>query len=71
MLRKPPDKCVKPPDTIQSASTGERVELNKKLNKLQAQDTELRNYEEKIHHFVDQMISIDLDDDVKKDYAIF
>ena len=56
---------------IANASTGERVKLNKKLAKLQAQDTELRNYEEKIHHLADQMISIDLDDGVKKNYAIF
>ena len=54
-----------------NASTGERVKLNKKLNTLQAQDTEIRTYEEKIHHLADQMISIDLDDGVKKNYAIF
>ena len=56
---------------IANASAGERVKLNKKLSKLQAQDTELRNYEEKIHHLADQMISIDLDDGVKKNYSIF
>ena len=56
---------------IANASTGERVKLNKKLVKLQVQDTELRKYEEKIHHLADQMISIDLDDGVKKNYAIF
>ena len=56
---------------IASASTGERVKLNKKLITLQAQDTEIRIYEEKIHHLADQMISIDLDDGVKKNYAIF
>ena len=56
---------------IANASTGERVKLNKKLAKLQAQDMELRNYEEKIHHLADQMISIDLDDGVKKNYVIF
>ena len=54
-----------------NASTGERVKLNKKLNTLQAQDTEIRIYEKKIHHLADQMISIDLDDGVKKNYAIF
>ena len=54
-----------------NASTGERVKLNKKLNTLQVQDTEIRIYEEKIHHLADQMISIDLDDGVKKNYAIF
>lgn len=56
---------------ISNASTGERVKLKKKLTILQAQDTEIRSYEEKIHHIADQMISIDLDDGVKKNYAIF
>ena len=56
---------------IANTSTGERVKLNKKLTTLQAQDTEIRIYEEKIHHLADQMISIDLDDGVKKNYAIF
>ena len=56
---------------IVNASTGERVKLNKRLTTLQAQDTEIRSYEEKIHHLADQMISIDLDDGVKKNYAIF
>lgn len=56
---------------ISSASTGERVKLKKKLTTLQAQDTEIRSYEENIHHLADQMISIDLDDGVKKNYAIF
>ena len=56
---------------IANASTGERVKLKKKLTTLQAQDTEIRSYEEKIHHLADQMISIDLDDGVKKNYAIF
>lgn len=56
---------------IANTSTGERVKLNKKLTTLQAQDTEIRIYEEKIHHLADQMVSIDLDDGVKKNYAIF
>ena len=56
---------------ISNASTGERVKLNKKLTTLQAQNTEIRTYEEKIHHLADQMISIDLDDGVKANYAIF
>ena len=56
---------------IANVSTGERVKLKKKLTTLQAQDTEIRTYEEKIHHLADQMISIDLDDGVKKNYAIF
>ena len=56
---------------IANASTGERVKLNRKLTTLQAQEAEIRTYEEKIHHLADQMISIDLDDGVKKNYAIF
>ena len=56
---------------IANAPTGERVKLKKELTALQAQDTEIRTYEEKIHHLADQMISIDLDDGVKKNYAIF
>ena len=56
---------------IANVSTGERVKLKKKLTTVQAQDTEIRTYEEKIHHLADQMISIDLDDGVKKNYAIF
>lgn len=53
------------------ASGSERVKLNKQLAKLQGQATEIREYEEKIHHLADQMISIDLDDGVKHNYAIF
>ena len=56
---------------IANASTSERVKLKKKLTTLQAQDAEIRTYEEKIHHLADQMIFIDLDDGVKKNYAIF
>ena len=56
---------------MESASTSERVKLNKKHKKLQDQAEEIRLYEEKIHHLADQMISIDLDDGVKHNYAIF
>ena len=56
---------------IANASTSERVKLNKALNRLKDQDTELRTYEEKIHHLADQMIAIDLDDGVKVNYAKF
>ena len=56
---------------IANVSTSERVKLNKVLTKLKDQDTELRSYEEKIHHLADQMIAIDLDDGVKVNYAKF
>lgn len=56
---------------VNDASTSERVRLNKQLAALQAQATEIREYEEKIHHLADQMIKIDLDDGVKHNYEIF
>lgn len=54
-----------------NASTSERVKLNKQLKVLNDQATEIHDYEEKIHHLADQMISIDLDDGVKVNYAKF
>lgn len=54
-----------------NASTGERVKLSKVQKKLREQDKELHEYEEKIHHLADRFISIDLDDGVKKNYALF
>ena len=56
---------------IQVASTSERVKLTKQLQKLKDQETEIRLFEEKIHHLADQMIRIDLDDGVKHNYEIF
>ncbi len=59
-------------DRIATAqTTSERVKLSKNLKKLRDQAEETRVYEEKIHHLADQMIKIDLDDGVKKNYAIF
>ena len=54
-----------------ATSTSERVKLTKQLNKVQAQDAELHQYEEKVHVLADQMIKIDLDDGVKHNYEIF
>ena len=56
---------------MEDADTRERVKLNKKLKTLRNQMDEIHVYEEKIHHLADQMISIDLDDGVKKNYAKF
>lgn len=56
---------------IASASTSEKVKMNKQLSTLNDKATEIRQYEEKIHHLADQMIRIDLDDGVKNNYAIF
>ena len=54
-----------------ATSTSERVKLTKQLNKVQAQDAELHQYEEKVHALADQMIKLDLDDGVKHNYEIF
>lgn len=56
---------------IANAATSEQIKLNKQLKKLQDQSDEIHVYEEKIHHLADQMISIDLDDGVKVNYAKF
>ena len=56
---------------LDNASTAERVKINKELALYKDKEKELHDYEEKIHHLADQMISIDLDDGVKNNYAIF
>ena len=56
---------------LAKASSSNRVKLNKQLTKLKEQAEETRQYEEKIHHLADRMISIDLDDGVKHNYEIF
>ena len=58
-------------DSTASATPSERVKLNKQITKLKDQSLEIRQYEEKIHHLADQMITIDLDDGVKANYAKF
>ena len=58
-------------DNINIASPSDRVKLNKQFEKLRAQSLEIGVFEEKIHHLADMMISIDLDDGVKVNYAKF
>ena len=57
--------------SIDSAAPAEKVKLNKQIAKLKDQSLEIQQFEEKIHHLADQMISIDLDDGVKVNYAKF
>ena len=54
-----------------TAAPAEKVKLYKKIAKLKEQALEVSQFEEKIHHLADQMISIDLDDGVKVNYAKF
>lgn len=58
-------------DAVMTAAPSEKVKLNKQIAKLKDQSLEIQKYEEKIHHLADQMISIDLDDGVKVNYAKF
>lgn len=58
-------------DVLEHASGSERVNLTRKQKTLQDQSLEIQKYEEKIHHLADQNISIDLDDGVKHNYALF
>ena len=56
---------------MDKASASEKIKLEKQLRAFREQAEETRLYEEKIHHLADKMISIDLDDGVKHNYAIF
>ncbi|SDC56450.1 BREX-1 system adenine-specific DNA-methyltransferase PglX [Geotoga petraea] len=49
----------------------DKKELENKLKDLKKDLKETRDYEEKVHHFADQRIEIDLDDGVKNNYSIF
>lgn len=54
-----------------SASASEKTKLTTKYKLLQKQSLEILKFEQKIHHIADQNISIDLDDGVVKNYALF
>ena len=58
-------------DALNNATGAERTKLTKRQGKIQEQAQELQMYEEKIHHLADQNISINLDDGVKHNYALF
>ena len=58
-------------DAAASAAPAERVKFNKQITKIKEQILEIGQFEEKIHHLADQMISIDLDDGVKVNYEKF
>lgn len=56
---------------LDSASGSQRMAIQKRIKKLQDQLKEISDYEQEIAHFAEQMISIDLDDGVKVNYAKF
>ena len=54
-----------------SKSQSEKVKLEKEHKKIKEQLTELSKYEEKVHHYADMMVEMDLDDGVRANYAKF
>jgi hypothetical protein len=59
-------------DTIATAtSTKQRKDAEKEKDKLTKQQAELQAFDEKLRHYADQRISLDLDDGVKVNYGKF
>jgi hypothetical protein len=58
-------------DIESSASTAEKKRLEKELATLHNQQVELAAFDEKLRHYADQRISLDLDDGVKVNYGKF
>ena len=55
----------------EASSTAEKNRLTKELATLHKQQAELIEFDEKLHHYADQRIAIDLDDGVKHNYGLF
>ena len=58
-------------DIAAATSTVHRKKLQKELDSLKKQRTELAAFDEKLRHYADQRIALDLDDGVKVNYAKF
>ena len=58
-------------DIAAATSTAHRKRLEKERAKLVKQQLELREFDEKLRHYADQRISLDLDDGVKANYGKF
>lgn len=58
-------------ENLNTATGADRIQLIKQQNKFTDQLAEITKFEEKIHHFADMNIVLDLDDGVKKNYEIF
>lgn len=58
-------------DKLASSSAAEIKKLEKEIKRLQKQQTELTEFDEKLKHFADMRISLDLDDGVKVNYGKF
>lgn len=58
-------------DKEASSSAAEIKRLEKEITKLHKQQAELATFDEKLRHYADQRISLDLDDGVKVNYGKF
>ena len=58
-------------DIAATSSTAHRKKLEKERDKLAKQRVELQGFDEKLRHYADQRISLDLDDGVKVNYGKF
>ncbi|MCZ4129877.1 BREX-1 system adenine-specific DNA-methyltransferase PglX [Stutzerimonas balearica] len=58
-------------DLEASTSTAEKKRIEKELATLHNQQAELATFDEKLRHYADQRISLDLDDGVKVNYGKF
>jgi hypothetical protein len=58
-------------DKAKATSTSHRTKIQKEQDKLKKQQVELAAFEEKLKHYADMRISLDLDDGVKVNYAKF
>jgi hypothetical protein len=60
-----------PPCILAATSTPHHKKLEKEREKLVKQQAELQAFDEKLRHYADQRISLDLDDGVKVNYGKF
>ena len=58
-------------DIAATSSTAHRKKLEKERDKLAQQRVELQEFDEKLRHYADQRINLDLDDGVKVNYGKF
>ena len=58
-------------DKVNSTSTSQRKKLQKEQDDLKKQQAELAIFEEKLRHYAEMRISLDLDDGVKVNYGKF
>ncbi len=58
-------------DKEASGSAAEVKRIEKEISQLHKQQAELSEFDEKLRHYADQRISLDLDDGVKVNYGKF